>query len=380
MSNGYFEKGHIRNKDTKLGQGTSNEVSAIDVKDAVDKRHSNILDHLHLNKTLLDGYDQTNTDISDAILNKHSNALDHSNSLDHAHLNKSLLDTYSQSEADLADSISKKHSNSLDHSNFLDHDGSIQDTAVAGKTTLTEVKADTDIADAISKKHSNILDHSNSLDHSHLNKSVLDDYAQTEVNLADAVSKKHSNTLDHNNSLDHSNANDPTADQKLALAGTAGTPSGTNKFVTDSDSRNTNARTPSAHSEYALRLVSASQSTTTDSQTMYWGGMAVAPSTTAARWRVYIPFTGTIKAAYIYSYSGTAGSNESWKMYIRVNNTTDYLIQDLTLSATDRVWSNTSLSISVNQGDYIEIKEVQPAWGTNPATVTRNGVIYISTI
>ncbi|HHT9135461.1 MAG TPA: hypothetical protein ACFYD2_11215, partial [Candidatus Avalokitesvara rifleensis] len=35
----------------------------------------------------------------------------------------------------------------------------------------------------------------------------------------------------------HSNANDPTADQKAALAGTSGTPSATNKYVTDSDSR-----------------------------------------------------------------------------------------------------------------------------------------------
>lgn len=35
----------------------------------------------------------------------------------------------------------------------------------------------------------------------------------------------------------HSNANDPTSDEKDALAGTSGTPSTTNKYVTDSDSR-----------------------------------------------------------------------------------------------------------------------------------------------
>ena len=39
----------------------------------------------------------------------------------------------------------------------------------------------------------------------------------------------------------------PTADQKNALAGTDGTPSATDKYVTNSDSRNTNARTPTAH-------------------------------------------------------------------------------------------------------------------------------------
>jgi hypothetical protein len=45
----------------------------------------------------------------------------------------------------------------------------------------------------------------------------------------------------------HSNANDPTTDQKAALAGSSGTPSGTNKYVTDADSRNSNSRTPTSH-------------------------------------------------------------------------------------------------------------------------------------
>jgi hypothetical protein len=128
---------------------------------------------------------------------------------------------------------------------------------------------------------------------------------------------------------------------------------------------------------YALNVQAASQSTTTDSQTLYWGSMLVVPSTTAARWRVYVPKAGTIKAAYIYSYAGTAGSNEAWVMNIRKNNTTDYQIASLGVATSDRLWSNNALNIPVVAGDYIEIKEVQPAWGTNPATVTRSGQIYI---
>lgn len=77
--------------------------------------------------------------------------------------------------------------------------------------------------------------------HEHPNKVLLDTYAQSESDLEDAVTKKHSN------SLDHSNINDPTAGQKAALPGTNGTPSGTNKYVTDSDPRNSDARTPLAH-------------------------------------------------------------------------------------------------------------------------------------
>ena len=45
----------------------------------------------------------------------------------------------------------------------------------------------------------------------------------------------------------HTNVNDPTAGEKAALAGTAGTPGGGNRYVTDTDTRMTNARTPISH-------------------------------------------------------------------------------------------------------------------------------------
>jgi len=44
----------------------------------------------------------------------------------------------------------------------------------------------------------------------------------------------------------HANTNDPTADEKAALVGT-GTPAAGDKYVNDSDARNTDARTPVAH-------------------------------------------------------------------------------------------------------------------------------------
>lgn len=52
----------------------------------------------------------------------------------------------------------------------------------------------------------------------------------------------------------HSNANDPSAGEKLALPGTSGTPSGTNKYVTDADPRNSDARTPVAHNQDASTI------------------------------------------------------------------------------------------------------------------------------
>lgn len=123
--------------------------------------------------------------------------------------------------------------------------------------------------------------------------------------------------------------------------------------------------------------VQALTSSPTDAQTVYFGKLPKAPVTTAAISKVYIRKAGTIKIAEIYCYSGTAGSAESWSLYIRKNNTTDYLIATLAVSASERVFSNTGLSIAVAAGDYIEIKGVQPTWGTNPLTTIYGGYIYI---
>ena len=64
----------------------------------------------------------------------------------------------------------------------------------------------------------------------------------------------------HSNSLDHLNTNDPSADQKAALSGTSGTPGSDNKYVTNADSRNSDARTPVAHNQ-AFSTISATPTT-----------------------------------------------------------------------------------------------------------------------
>ena len=129
---------------------------------------------------------------------------------------------------------------------------------------------------------------------------------------------------------------------------------------------------------YVLNPFAGNAATLTDGQTIYFGGTpAVAPSTTGGNHRLYVPKSGAIKAAYIYAHSATAGTGESWPLYIRLNNTTDTLIQALLVANAQRVWVNTSLNIAVSQGDYIEIKSVNPTWATNPANVRFGGSIYI---
>lgn len=123
--------------------------------------------------------------------------------------------------------------------------------------------------------------------------------------------------------------------------------------------------------------VQALTSSPTDAQTIYFGNLPKAPVTTANISKVYIPKTGTIKRAEIYCYSGTAGTNQAWSGYVRLNNATDTLIATLSVATNERVFSNSSLSIAVVAGDYIEIKFINPTWATNPLTTIFGGYIYI---
>jgi len=127
--------------------------------------------------------------------------------------------------------------------------------------------------------------------------------------------------------------------------------------------------------EFAIN-VQALTSSPTDSQTVYFGTLPKTPTTTAATSKIYIRKTCTLKVAEIYCYSGTAGTAEAWSLYVRKNNTTDTLIATLSVSASERVFSNAALNISLVAGDYLEIKGIQPLWATNPVTTIYGGYLY----
>jgi hypothetical protein len=135
---------------------------------------------------------------------------------------------------------------------------------------------------------------------------------------------------------------------------------------------------PAGPSNYSLNVMAASLGTITDAATYYFGSLAaLAPSTTAALARLYVPKAGVIKAVYVQTRAATAGTAENISVYVRLNNTADTLVQTVGLAAAVRLFSNTTLNIAVAQGDYIEIKMVCPTWATNPATMAIGGVIYI---
>lgn len=127
---------------------------------------------------------------------------------------------------------------------------------------------------------------------------------------------------------------------------------------------------------YAIN-VQALTSSPADTTPFYFGTKPAAITTTAGQNKIYVRKPGTLKIAELYTYSGTAGSAEEIAMYVRVNNVTDYLISKVSVSANERVFSNSALSISLATGDYFEMKCIPPAWVTNPLTFIVGGYVYI---
>lgn len=130
-----------------------------------------------------------------------------------------------------------------------------------------------------------------------------------------------------------------------------------------------------------MQVGSINHATVTDAQTVYFGSKLVTASTTADTSRIYIPVTGTIRAAYLYvSVAGTLGSAQTGSAYIRINNTTDVTISTGVLwTAVSQVFSATGLTQAVTAGDYFEIKLIYPTWSpTNPTNVVYYVTMHIS--
>jgi len=115
-----------------------------------------------------------------------------------------------------------------------------------------------------------------------------------------------------------------------------------------------------------------------DAQTVHFGMLPKAPVTAANTSKIYFRQSGTIQSAEIYSFATTAGTGEAWSLYIRKNNTTDFLIATVNSATGERVFSNLNINIPINAGDYIEIKSTNPTWATNPNNITFGGYITIN--
>lgn len=130
---------------------------------------------------------------------------------------------------------------------------------------------------------------------------------------------------------------------------------------------------------YSLRgtLATTSSTNPTAGITYYGGGAAGAAITQSSdSRRLYIPKTGTIKSCYGYFNQTASVSGNTGTLNIRLNNLTDTLVGTAAHNVTNTVYSSTSLSIAVTQGNYIEFKWTCPAT-TAPTSMTSSFIIYV---
>ena len=129
---------------------------------------------------------------------------------------------------------------------------------------------------------------------------------------------------------------------------------------------------------YTLTAVSRGITTIVDSTTYFFGSKAGKDILiTPAVQKIYLPLAGKITKVFVEWYATTAGSGENISMYLRLNDTTDYLIATLGNTNAFKLFSNTALNIPVVEGDFFEIKIVTPAWVTNPTPVSVGGQILV---
>ena len=115
----------------------------------------------------------------------------------------------------------------------------------------------------------------------------------------------------------------------------------------------------------------------TDNTTFYFGNTQNSPNTTANIYSLIIPRTGIIRGVVYRTWATTAGTNENMPLVLRVNDTTDYPIATVGVSAVIRDFINYSLSIPVARGDTFEFKMLTPTWATNPLTWGGWGHVFI---
>lgn len=119
-----------------------------------------------------------------------------------------------------------------------------------------------------------------------------------------------------------------------------------------------------------------------DATTYYFGSnthYGNTMDTNAGIKRIYAFRGGIITNCYVH-FTYTAGSSETSSLYIRVNNTTDYLVSN-TLAHNGTYHLQTvinSLNIPLSSGDYIEFKWVTPTWATNPTNVAVNAQVLVN--
>ena len=122
-------------------------------------------------------------------------------------------------------------------------------------------------------------------------------------------------------------------------------------------------------------LIKSTTGLNPSSATNYYFGMYAWAGAGAVN-RIYFRRDGVIHGCGIGILTGVTGTSETSSFYIRLNNTTDYLVTSAVANnATTLYINNSSLAIPIADGDYIEFKWLTPTWSTPPTVVYIGAVI-----
>jgi hypothetical protein len=136
--------------------------------------------------------------------------------------------------------------------------------------------------------------------------------------------------------------------------------------------------------DYYSILVNQGGTNFADSTTYYIGLGGYLASTIANTRNVYVPFTSTLTNVLMTAGASNAASTQDTTVYFRLNNTTDTLLSSTVkfsggnaqANGTILSYSISGLSVSVNAGDFFEIKLVTPVWTTNPTAGGLTVLLY----
>lgn len=127
-----------------------------------------------------------------------------------------------------------------------------------------------------------------------------------------------------------------------------------------------------------IPTITGANSSMTDGATYYWGSSgAFGANSNQGLTRIYNLTGKTITIVAVSTFiRWTPGTSESASVYLRYNNTTDYLIGTVDGDVQQTELSLTGQSISWASGDYVEMKMVNPTWATNPSNMNAGGQIH----
>jgi hypothetical protein len=118
-----------------------------------------------------------------------------------------------------------------------------------------------------------------------------------------------------------------------------------------------------------------STGTYTDADTFYFGSiLTLGNGTPANRSKVYFPSNGIITGVVLFVANGNIPTTETIEHYVRVNDTTDYLISTELWERWTSI-KNLNMNVPIATGDYIQIKVVTPTWVTDPTSTNIQGYL-----